>query len=41
LAEIKDFEPYTAFKRLDRFRNGYLSINEIETFLLDNQVRLT
>ena len=33
LAEQNEFEPYTAFKRIDRSSNGYLSVYDIHRFL--------
>jgi len=38
LAEQPDFEPYTAFKRIDRDANSSLSLFEIHDFLRDNDL---
>ena len=38
LAEQRDFEPYTAFKRIDSLGLGYIRISDLHTFLLDNGV---
>jgi hypothetical protein len=38
LCNIASFEPYAAFRRLDRRRNGFLSAEDIARFLRDNQV---
>jgi len=41
LAEQKDFEPYAAFKRIDRHRRGSIGTLEILNFLADNGVFYT
>lgn len=41
LAEQRAFEPYTAFRRIDRNRNGFLTITDLEKFLLENDIVLT
>jgi len=41
LAEELDFEPYTAFRRVDRGGNGYLSSYELTDFLRDNGILCT
>ena len=38
LAEQKGFEPYTAFKRIDRLRNGFITTSDLERFLADNEI---
>ena len=39
LASIKDFEPYTAFKRIDRDRSGYVTAKSLCQFLRENGFR--
>ena len=41
LAEQKDFEPYAAFRRLDRLRKAALSSADLVNFLADNSVYYT
>jgi Ca2+-binding EF-hand superfamily protein len=41
LAENPQFEPYSAFKRLDFDNNGFLSPLELLAFLEDNNIRIT
>jgi Ca2+-binding EF-hand superfamily protein len=41
LAEQRDFEPYTAFKRIDRLSNGYLGIYDLHKFLRENDIYVT
>ena len=36
LCEQKEFEPYAAFKRIDRQRKGFLTGADIQKFLADN-----
>ncbi|CAG9334623.1 unnamed protein product [Blepharisma stoltei] len=38
LSENRDFDPYSAFKVLDRFSNGYLNYIDIKTFLENNRI---
>mmetsp|Transcript_32612 Transcript_32612/g.29476 ORF Transcript_32612/g.29476 Transcript_32612/m.29476 type:complete len:242 (+) Transcript_32612:41-766(+) len=38
LAEQREFEPYTAFKRIDRFGNGYVTIMDVLEFLRQNEI---
>ncbi len=38
LCEQKDFEPYAAFKRIDRLNQGYLTAEDVKKFLNDNDV---
>ena len=38
LAEQTEFEPYSAFKRLDKFDNGFISHGDIVAFYRDNAV---
>lgn len=38
LAEQKDFEPYTAFKRIDEFGLGYIQPADLHQFLKDNDI---
>jgi hypothetical protein len=38
LCEIRDFSPYTAFQRLDRAANNYLTSFDLRCFLQDNAV---
>jgi len=40
LAEQPDFEPYTAFKRIDRDGSGYISTWELHNFLRDNDLHV-
>lgn len=39
LSTIKDFEPYAAFKRIDRDDTGYITCKKLCNFLKDNGVR--
>lgn len=39
LASIKEFEPYAAFKRLDRDDSGYVTAKKIAQFLKENGYR--
>ena len=41
LAEQSLFEPYTAFRRIDQLRNGYLSTSDLVDFLADSNVAIT
>lgn len=41
LAENPQFEPYSAFKRLDFDNNGYLTPFELLAFLEDNNIRIS
>mmetsp|Transcript_7632 Transcript_7632/g.7010 ORF Transcript_7632/g.7010 Transcript_7632/m.7010 type:complete len:81 (+) Transcript_7632:56-298(+) len=36
LAVIKEFEPYSAFKRIDRDNKGYITNKQLKTFLKEN-----
>ena len=36
LAEQQEFEPYRVFKRLDRQRQGHLTIQDLTSFLNQN-----
>jgi Ca2+-binding EF-hand superfamily protein len=38
LAQILDFDPYSAFNRIDRFQSGYISISDLQDFLSSNKV---
>ncbi|CAG9319322.1 unnamed protein product [Blepharisma stoltei] len=38
LSENRDFDPYSAFKVLDRFSNGYLNYLDIKAFLENNRI---
>jgi Ca2+-binding protein (EF-Hand superfamily) len=38
LCEQKDFEPYAAFKRIDRDRKGYIDAMDVAKFLSDNGI---
>lgn len=38
LCEQEDFEPYAAFKRIDRSFSGLIGTSEITLFLADNEV---
>ena len=38
LCEIPDFEPYTAFKRIDRFHKNYIDQSDLYVFLSDNRL---
>ncbi|KRX08920.1 hypothetical protein PPERSA_09024 [Pseudocohnilembus persalinus] len=38
LAEQSDFEPYAAFTRIDRQRNGFISVEDIRQFLGNNGI---
>ena len=39
LATIKEFEPYSAFKRIDRDQNGFITSKKLCTFLRENGYR--
>ena len=39
LASFEDFEPYTAFQRIDRNRNDFIVAEEIVEFLGDNKIQ--
>lgn len=39
LCSIKEFEPYAAFKRIDRDDSGYLNAKKISQFLRENGYR--
>lgn len=39
LASIKEFEPYTAFKRIDRDGTGYLTSKSLCQFIKENGFR--
>jgi Ca2+-binding EF-hand superfamily protein len=39
LSAIRDFEPYTAFKRIDRDGTGYISAKELCQFERENGYR--
>jgi Ca2+-binding protein (EF-Hand superfamily) len=39
LGEQYEFEPYAAFRRLDRKRKGFVTANDIREFLLDHEHR--
>ena len=39
LASMRDFEPYTAFKRIDRNSNGAIGANELTQFQRENGYR--
>ena len=41
LAEQRDFEPYTAFKRIDNLSLGYLRVADLHEFLRDNSIVAT
>ena len=41
LAELPEFEPYAAFRRLDRLRKGFITANEIREFLAKNRIQHT
>lgn len=38
LCEIEDFEPYTAFRRIDRSHKNYLTCKDIRSFLSENGI---
>ena len=38
LAEQEEFEPYAAFRRIDRQRNGLIGVNQLQMFFADNKV---
>ncbi|CAG9319367.1 unnamed protein product [Blepharisma stoltei] len=38
LSENREFDPYAAFKALDRFNNGYLNYLDIKSFLEKNRI---
>lgn len=41
LAEQRDFEPYTAFKRIDNLGLGYIRVQDLHDFLRDNGISAT
>ncbi len=41
LAELSEFEPYAAFRRLDRLRRGFVTATEICEFVLKNGIHHT
>lgn len=41
LAEIPDFEPYAAFRRIDRSRRGSVTAADIHEFLKQNGIKNT
>lgn len=41
LSMINEFEPYSAFQRIDKYRKGCLSSFEIFDFLMDNDLNFT
>lgn len=40
MAEILVFEPFAAFKRIDRQCNDFLTVNDINNFFLSNNVNM-
>ena len=38
LAEQEEFEPMAAFARIDQLRKGRIDVDDIEEFLLSNQL---
>ena len=38
LSEQHLFEPYSAFRRIDRDRKGYLNLHDIKLFLRENKL---
>ena len=41
LSQTVDFEPYSAFKRIDRFRTGNISPFDLKELMRDNGVFIT
>lgn len=41
LCEIPDFEPYSAFRRLDKLRKNFIDEADIQAFLQDNRIDFT
>lgn len=41
LAEVRGFEPYSAFRLLDRYALGYISVRDIQTFLDRQRIACT
>lgn len=41
LCEQEDFEPYAAFKRIDRYKKGVLNAVDIKSFLEDNKINFS
>jgi Ca2+-binding EF-hand superfamily protein len=39
LCEQPEFEPYTAFRRIDRLRKGFITSTDIFDFLLSNEFK--
>lgn len=41
LSSINEFEPYSVFQRIDKYKKGFLSSFEIFDFLMDNNLNFT
>lgn len=39
MAAMRDFEPYTAFKRIDRYNNGFVDSEALTHFQRENGFR--